>query len=180
MYCYKCGKEIPNYSTKKICDECEKAEVSYCHKCGAIMYGAQGKTYCDKCEREQYIPKHNHKMDGFKSALFGFLISIVALILVTSCLVLEDTMLASLADGKIINLIAPITIILFNSLPFIVVCLINAFKAINQFKTNKHNKLPKPIATLVFGIANIVIDGLSVTYWMFALIIYFVSFSIRL
>ncbi len=180
MYCYKCGKEIPNSSTQKICDDCAKEEVSYCHKCGAIMYGAKNQTYCDKCEREKYIPKHNHKRDGFKSALFGFIMSIVLLVLVSICLELENIMLSSLGEQKIINLIAPITIILFISLPFIVVCLINAFKAINQFRTNKRNGLSKPIGTLILGISNIAIDGLSVTYWIFALIIYFVSFSIRL
>lgn len=141
----------------------------YCTKCGRPL---DDTGICTACEREKYIPKTNHRMDGFKSALFGTIVSVVVLILIFVGYFLEILMLASIEAKEPINLIAPITIILFITIGFCIVCLVNGIKAIKQFKENKKIGLPKPVATLVLGISNIVMVGISFIYWILSLIMY--------
>ena len=174
MYCSKCGKQIP---TGTICSECAAQTVSNSNQQAQQPYQQPQQayyqpqptyqqayqTYQQPVKPKQPQPQKKYapenRMVGFPKALTSTILSNVGFIFV-------------LYIAMIVAAIEPGAGLFFTllSLPLVIIPLIYGIESIKVFAASK-NYTPKPIATLILGIAGLSMSALSAIFAFVSFII---------
>ena len=156
MYCKKCGKEI-DYDAD-ICLECK----------GQAPLADEHDSYSEESYYASMYAEGKARKEGLGRAIVALVLGVISVGLCSSA---SSTLTGMLELIGSLNYIKNISFVIswalaFAGLGFAIPAFINGIKSIQCFKKAKKSALPKPVATLVLGIASVVFSTGAFCYFV--------------